>query len=157
MGSVASRNSIDRNTGGLRQNEDVTGLWTCPDCGREFAQPHQWHSCGVTSLEHHLSRARPEVRTVAAELFDLVGELAGTRLDPVKTGITLMTDRAFGFVSVRSRRLDLQLRFEGRRDLPGARRAERVSTNAWAYEFRLEQPADLDELLRRLIREAAEG
>lgn len=129
--------------------------WTCPDCGREFATPNQWHSCHLTALDDHLEAASEPVRDAAVALFAVVDEIDGARIDPVKTGVTLMTDRAFGYVTVRRNSLDLQLRFEDKRDIPRARRREQVSSRVWAYEFRVEHPADVDSRLRALIREAA--
>lgn len=126
-------------------------LWTCPDCGRELATPHQSHSCHLTSLEDHVAADSAPVREAAEAVFAAVSEIDGVRIDPVKTGITLMTDRACGYVTVRRNRLDLQLRFADRRDIPRACRVEQVSSRGWAFEFRIEYPAEVDAGLKALI------
>jgi hypothetical protein len=132
-------------------------LWRCPDCGREFANPKQWHSCLVTKVDDHLAGAAPEVRAGVEKLLGAVAGIDGARVDPVKTGITLMTDRAFGYVTVRKGHFDLQLRFDDELALDRARRVERVGEHAWAYEFRLTGPEHVDEELVDLILEAAGG
>jgi hypothetical protein len=130
-------------------------LWRCPDCGREFANPKQWHSCLVTTVDDHLAGAGSLVRAGIHALLAVVTDIDGARIYPVKTGITLMTDRAFGYVTVREGHFDLQLRFDQERTLDRTRRIERVGGHAWAYEFRLTGPQDVDEELLDLIMEAA--
>ena len=133
----------------------MVDLWRCPNCGREFARPRQWHSCFVASVEDHLEGLTSRTRDAFTALSDVLSDIEGVRVDAVKTGITLMTDRAFGYVAVRRHHLDLQLRFDDERGLDRARRVERVGTQSWAYEFRIERPDDVDAELVGLIREAA--
>ena len=32
-------------------------MWTCPECDRQFANPHQWHSCGEFRIHPQQTRA----------------------------------------------------------------------------------------------------
>ena len=44
----------------------VNDLWTCPACGRGFANRNQSHACGRHSLEAHFAGKPPQIRS----LFD---------------------------------------------------------------------------------------
>ena len=43
-------------------------MWHCENCGRDFANRNQAHSCGKYSLDEHFAGKSPAVR----ELFDEV-------------------------------------------------------------------------------------
>ena len=41
----------------------VTGMWTCPGCGRSFASRNQSHTCAALGdLDRHFARSGPQVR-----------------------------------------------------------------------------------------------
>jgi hypothetical protein len=41
----------------------VRDLWTCPACGRTFANRNQTHTCApLGSLDGHFARSEPQVR-----------------------------------------------------------------------------------------------
>ena len=47
-------------------------LWTCPRCGRPFANRNQPHSCGRHTVEEHLAGKSPAVRALYAGFAALV-------------------------------------------------------------------------------------
>jgi hypothetical protein len=65
-------------------------LWTCPRCGRRFANRNQTHACGRWTLARHLDgRPPPVVATVHAFIA-----LAHRRPDPRFRRIETMSPRS---------------------------------------------------------------
>jgi hypothetical protein len=59
-------------------------LWTCPDCGRGFANRNQPHACARHGLEPHFAGRPPEIRALYEALLERVRacgpEAPGVRL-----------------------------------------------------------------------------
>ena len=52
-------------------------MWTCPRCGRSFANRNQWHACGPLDLERHLAGKDPEVVAIFRRLLALAAGRPG--------------------------------------------------------------------------------
>ena len=84
-------------------------MWTCPECDRSFANPHQWHSCLRMALDEHV-----EAKTGhAVELYRAVeaalrycGEF---RIHPQKTRVAFIARMTFAGVALARRWGDLSL------------------------------------------------
>ena len=46
-------------------------MWTCPRCGRSFANRNQPHACGPLDLDRHLAGKDPEVVAIFGRLVEL--------------------------------------------------------------------------------------
>jgi hypothetical protein len=46
-------------------------MWTCPRCGRSFANRNQSHACGPLGLDRHLAGQDPEVVAIFRRLVEL--------------------------------------------------------------------------------------
>lgn len=58
-------------------------LWTCPGCGRSFANRNQWHSCDTATLEERTSTWPPLARDL---LSDIQNVLAAAAASPERAG-----------------------------------------------------------------------
>jgi len=120
-------------------------LWSCPACGRTFANRNQTHTCApLGSVDAHFAGCAPAVR----EIFDAV--LAAVRTcGPVdvlaeRTRIALHVRMSFAALMPRRRWLDGHLVLARQIDSPRFRRIEIYSPRNVLHAFRLSSPDDVD-------------
>ncbi|HUW95179.1 MAG TPA: hypothetical protein VMW58_05290 [Anaerolineae bacterium] len=92
-------------------------LWTCPKCGRPFAQRYQSHSCGRYSVEKFLEGKSPSVVDLFNRFVELVSSCGPVTLAPARTrvgcqariifaAVNRLHDRSLAAHVVLSRRLE---------------------------------------------------
>jgi hypothetical protein len=130
-------------------------LWSCPSCGRTFANRNQTHTCApLGSVDRHFAGCAPAVR----DAFDAV--LAAVRaVGPVDvlaehTRIALHVRMSFAAFVPRRRWLDGHLVLARRVESPRFRRIETYSPRNVLHAFRLTGPADVDAEFAALLAEA---
>jgi hypothetical protein len=129
-------------------------LWTCPQCGRKFAQRRQQHACGKwTVAERFASRPR-ELRALFDEFVKLLRESGPVRLHPTKTRIGFIARMTFANMTVMKDRLRVGLILARRVESPRWVRVEEYSPRCYGHYLDISAPADLDEELNLLAREA---
>ncbi len=128
------------------------GMWTCPVCGRSFANRNQAHTCApLRSLDDAFAGTDPVVR----ELFDRVlGEVAPVTVLPEKTRIALAVRMSFAAFRPRRHWLDGHLVLVRQAEHPLFRRVQVLSRRNIVHEFRLTDPTELDAGFVSLLREA---
>ena len=96
-------------------------MWTCPECGRQFRNKNQWHSCVTISVNDHFEDKPERLR----DTFD-----------------RLLGDFAMVFV----KRDWINLEFSVKRELESPRfeRAFRIYEDNFGYRVRLREPGDID-------------
>jgi hypothetical protein len=62
-------------------------MWTCPRCGRSFANRNQAHACGPLDLDRHLTGKDPEVVAIFRRLVELAERNGPVTVLPQKTRI----------------------------------------------------------------------
>ena len=62
-------------------------MWTCPRCGRSFANRNQPHACGPLDLDRHLAGRDPEVLAIFWRLVTLAERNGPVTVLPEKTRI----------------------------------------------------------------------
>ena len=130
-------------------------LWSCPACGRTFANRNQTHTCApLGSVDAHFAGCAPAVR----EIFDAV--LAAVRTcGPVdvlaeRTRIALHVRMSFAALVPRRRWLDGHLVLARRSDSPRFRRVETYSPRNVLHAFRLTSPMEVDAEFGAFLAEA---
>jgi hypothetical protein len=101
-----------------------SALWTCPPCGRSFANRSQTHSCGRYTVDAFLQRRSPR-EWARLDAFRLHVVACGpVRLSPAKTRVGIQLRMIFAAVNaLRPDRLDVQL-------LPAGGPSTRASTGS---------------------------
>lgn len=84
----------------------MRGMWTCSDCGREFASRHQYHSCGSHSLEEHFAGREPQVIATFNKLLATAERSGPVTVLPEKTRIAFQVRMSFAAFSLRRRWVD---------------------------------------------------
>ena len=130
--------------------------WRCPECARQFARKSQAHSCKTVSLETHLIKASPEVTRIYLALERLIREIGPFTAVPTKTSITLLSRTTFAGVVVRKRWLNLAFVLTREIEHPRITKVEQLSPRTFVHSVRLRSTRDVDEQLRKWLRDAYE-
>ena len=127
-------------------------LWTCPSCGRTFANRNQTHTCAPPGdLDSHFIHSDPLVR----ECFDRVlSELGPLEILAEKSRIALHVRMSFAAFQPRRHWLDGHLVLARRAEHPSVRRIREYSPRNIVHEFRLASPDEIDPDFVVLLREA---
>jgi hypothetical protein len=132
----------------------MTPLWTCPACGRSFANPNQSHSCGRHDLEAHFEGKPAEIRRLFDAFVARLGEIGRFEILPQKTRIAFHVRMSFAQLTPRRGWIDGHLVLAEPMPRRFVRRIDRISPRNHVHHFRLEAEADLDPDFLLLLREA---
>ena len=132
-------------------------MWTCPVCGRTFANRNQSHACGgLVPLDRHFEGSDPAVRAAFDRLLAAVREVGPVTVLPERTRIALHVRMSFAALVPRRRWLDGHVVLARRLESPRFRRIETYSPRNVVHLFRLRGPDDVDEEVRSWLAEAYE-
>jgi hypothetical protein len=129
-------------------------MWTCPRCGRAFANRNQAHACGSWTVDDHLAAATPEVAALLRGFVALVEEVGPAELAPTKTRIGFKARMTFAALMPKRRWLDGHVVLARRRGDPRFRRIDSLGPRSHVHVFRIRTPAELDDEVRDWLREA---
>jgi len=133
---------------------DRPRLWKCQECGREFANRNQSHSCGRHTLAHHFRGKPPAIRALFDGVVAAIRAIGPVRILPEKTRIAFQVRMSFAQVTPRQRWLDGHVVLARRLEHPRFRRVQTFSPRNHLHEFRLTQMSDLDADFRAWLAEA---
>jgi hypothetical protein len=119
-------------------------MWTCPRCGRAFANRNQTHACGDWTLAEHLDAASAEVREVLRAFVSLVQRVGPVELAPTKTRIGFKARMTFAAAMPRRRWLDAHVVLARRREHPRFRRIDSLGPRSHVHHFRVTSVGELD-------------
>lgn len=129
-------------------------LWTCPSCGRGFANRNQPHACGRHELEAHFAGRPAEIRALYEALLQRVQACGPVTVLPEKTRIAFQARMSFAVAMPRRAWLDGHLVLARRVESPLFRRIDTLSPRNHVHHFRLHTAGDLTPELDALLREA---
>jgi Domain of unknown function (DUF5655) len=129
-------------------------LWTCPDCGRRFANRNQTHSCGPFSEADHLARMTPHVRELYDGFVRLVDECGPHVLAPAKTRIGFQVRMIFADVVPQKASLHAYVILARRLEHPRFTRIESLGPRSHVHHFRIRRADELDDDVGAWLREA---
>jgi hypothetical protein len=121
-------------------------MWSCPDCGRTFANRNQTHTCaGLTDLDRHFLGKSAAVRAIFDRVVGVVSQLGPVTVLPEKTRIALHVRMSFAAFVPRVQWLDGHLVLAQRIDSVRFRRIEVYSARNVLHAFRLAAPEEVDD------------
>jgi hypothetical protein len=129
-------------------------LWTCPNCGRRFANTNQTHSCGRFSEADHLARMTPHVRGLYDGFVRLVGECGPYVLAPAKTRIGFQVRMIFADVVPQKASLHAYVILKRRLEHPRFTRIESLGPRSHVHHFGIRRADELDDDVRAWLHEA---
>jgi uncharacterized protein DUF5655 len=130
-------------------------MWTCPRCGRTFANRNQTHTCApLGDLDRHFSGKAPVVRETFDRVVAVVSALGPVEVLAEKTRIALHVRMSFAAFVPRRRWLNGHLILARRLDSPRFRRIETYSPRNVLHAFRLTSPVEVDDEFAGWLAEA---
>ncbi len=133
----------------------MTGMWTCPECGRSFASRNQAHACATLGdLDRHFARVSPEVRATFDAVLAAVAAIGPVQVLAEKTRIALQVRMSFAAFMPRRHWLNGHLVLARRIDSPRFTRIDTFSPRNVVHAFRLTTPAEVDEEFTGWLAEA---
>ena len=130
--------------------------WICPECGKEYKNTNQWHSCARLDLEDHLRNKSPAVRATLDKLLREARKFGEITVDPVKTAIQLRTSSTFLSIKLKRDHLDLDFQLASAVNTFPIFKTIRISKIRVLHQAVLEGPEDVDGRLMSWLREAYE-
>jgi hypothetical protein len=132
----------------------VQPLWTCPSCGRAFANRKQFHFCSNVRLEDHFAGRDPQVIATFHALLEAAEKSGPVKVLPEKTRIAFQVRMSFAAFSLRRHWVDGHVVLARRLESPRFRRIDVISPRNQVHVFRLEEPSEVDDEVGRWLREA---
>lgn len=121
------------------------GLWTCPTCGRTFANTNQTHTCApLGDLDTHFARSAPAVRATFDRVLAVLTAAGPFEVLPQRTRIALHARMSFAAFTPRSGWLDGHLVLARTIESARFRRVETFSPRNVLHAFRLTSPDEID-------------
>jgi uncharacterized protein DUF5655 len=120
-------------------------LWTCPRCGRAFANARQRHSCApLTELDDHFASSAPEVRATFDAILAAVRRLGPVTVLPEKSRIALQVRMSFAALMPRRRWLNGHLVLARSVNSPRFLSVQPLSPGNVVHTFRLHGAGEVD-------------
>jgi Domain of unknown function (DUF5655) len=130
-------------------------LWTCPRCGRSFANRNQSHACAAAlDLDRHLQGKDPEVVAIFRRLVTLAEGNGPVTVLPEKTRIAFQVRMSFAAFTLRRHWVDGHVVLARRVESPRFRKVETFSPRNHLHQFRLERLEEVDEEVAAWLAEA---
>ena len=129
-------------------------LWTCPRCGRSFANRNQTHFCSDVKLEAHFAGREPQVVATFKRLLAVARRSGPVKVLPEKTRIAFQVLMSFAAFTLRKRWVDGHVVLARRRDSPRFRRVDVISPRNQVHVFRLHSPDEVDAEVASWLAEA---
>ena len=136
-------------------DEPFGALWTCPRCGRAFANRNQTHTCrALATLDEHFAGRPPEIRAIFDAVVALAERNGPVTVLPERTRIALQARMSFAALQPRRSWVDGHVVLARRLESPRFRRIETFSPRNHLHAFRLASVAEADDEVAGWLAEA---
>ncbi len=129
-------------------------LWQCPLCGHRFVSRNLSHSCGNYRLADHFKGRSPIVRRLFDKWRAMARACGPVTVYAQKTRIVLQAGVRFAGAVAHQDWLEATVWLRRRASHRCLHRVESLAQLGYNLHLRLVDPADLDDDLRSLMREA---
>ena len=131
-----------------------TDLWTCPDCGRRFANRNQWHSCIEMALEEHLADKSELAVDLYGAFETAVRDCGEFRIHPQKTRVAFIASMTFAGARLAQRWIDVSFIVPTPISDERIRTIEMYGPTSFLHSIRISQPESIDADVRSWLCEA---
>jgi hypothetical protein len=132
----------------------MRAMWTCPECGRAFANRNQSHFCSHVRLDEHFKGRAPNVVATFERLLAAAARNGPVTVLPEKTRIAFQVRMSFAALTLRRGWVDGHVVLARRLESPRFRRIDFISPRNQVHVFRLHQPAEVDAEVEAWLAEA---
>ena len=134
----------------------VWSLWRCPDCGREFKNRNQAHSCVSYSLDYHFENKPPVIKDIFNALVSGIRRYGPVRIDVVKTAINLAASSHFAMAYPMKSGIKLEFRYDGALEDPRIVRSQVISEGNYIHWVKVCTAEEIDRQLLSWLKRAYE-
>ncbi len=131
-------------------------MWKCPNCGRQFRNTNQDHSCMVTDLESHFVNKQQNVIDTFEKIKNEVMKWEGVRINSVKNAVLFQAKSNFLAVKPKKAILDIEFVLDEPVEAFPIHKTVQASKSKWAHFVRMESKEEVDEQLFLWIKKAYE-
>ena len=129
-------------------------MWICPNCGRNFRNTNQDHSCMITDLESHFLNKQQQVIDTFVKIKNEVMKFEGVRINSVKNAILFQAKSNFLAVKPKKTHLDIEFVLNEKVEEFPIYKTFQTTKSKYAHFVRLESPEEADEQLIQWLRKA---
>jgi hypothetical protein len=129
-------------------------LWRCPKCGHQFVTRNLWHSCGHYRLVDHFKNKPRSLRLIFDKFVRLAKVWGPVTVYAQKTRIVIQARVRFAGAIVHRDWLEATMWLKRSAKHRCLKRLESFGELGYGLHFRLQDPADIDDALAVLMREA---
>ena len=130
-------------------------LWTCADCGRQFANRNQQHSCVQRTIEDFLAGKSDHARALFFSFTEAALRCGAVTYAPALTRVGLQARMIFASVNrLSDDRLDAHVVLSRRLEHRRFYKIESFSPRSHAHYFRIHDVAEVDDEVRAWLQEA---
>ena len=129
-------------------------MWNCPNCGRNFRNTNQDHSCMITDLESHFVNKQQKVIETFTVIKNEVMKLEGVKINSVKNAILFQAKSNFLAVKPKKNHLDIEFVLDKRIEGFPIYKTVQATKLKLAHFVRLEHPDEVDNQLIGWITDA---
>ncbi|MBV9929517.1 MAG: hypothetical protein JO013_01070 [Alphaproteobacteria bacterium] len=112
-------------------------LWTCPACGRSFANRRQSHACGRHALAPHFEGRSEDVRRIFDAFLAMLESFGPVTVLPEKSRIAFQVRMSFAQLTPRRHWVNGHFVLARRAEDPPFTRVETISPRNHVHHFRL--------------------
>ena len=130
--------------------------WKCPECGREFRNKNQWHSCSNVNPEIFFKNRPLALKKAFDKIIRAVVRFGNVNVSAVQTSIQVKSRSTF--IGIRAMKDHLKVEFWLRsetKEFP-VYKSVRFSKNRIVHCVALQQPREVNKQLLLWLRESYE-
>ncbi len=132
-------------------------LWTCPNCGNQFVNRNQYHSCATHTLDTPFAGKPPRIRDLFASLREAVEACGPVKFVPYHDRVSFMVRVRFAGAAPKTRWLEVGVWLRRRVERPLFHRIETISPDVHWHVTRITGPEQIDALASLLCEAYAVG
>jgi hypothetical protein len=130
-------------------------LWTCADCGRQFANRNQQHSCVKRTVGDFLAGQTDHARALFSSFTEAALACGAVTYAPTLTRVGLQARMIFAAVNrLSDDHLDAHVVLSRRLEHPRFYKIESISPRNHVHHFRLHHVSEVDSDVRAWLQEA---
>jgi len=130
--------------------------WICPECGKEFKNKNQAHSCAKVDLSCHFRNKSANVKEIFEQLIQELNKLGKISLNPVKTSIQIKARATVLSFKPKKDTAEIEFQLDREDNRPPVYKTFRISRNRVLHFAVLESPQDISAKLMNWLKKSYE-
>jgi len=131
-------------------------MWICPNCGRQFRDTNQDHSCLTTDVDSHFLKSNPLVKRTYSKMSNGVLDFEGVEVNPLKNAILFRTKSTFLAAKPKKDYLEIEFLLGDKTEEFPIYKTFQATKSKFAHFVRLGTPEEVDAQLLDWLRKAWE-